>query len=62
MEEGRGGSETCLAGAGEKTPVIKSTSLSGAALLGSLVSVRASLVPYRNQITCNRVLVALHVF
>ncbi len=61
MEGGRGGSETCPAGAGEKTPVIKSTSLSATALLWSPVSVWASLIAYRNQITCDRVLVALHV-
>ncbi len=61
MEGGRGGSETCPAGAGEKTPVIKSTSLLADALLGLPVSVRAILIPYRNQITCDRVLVALHV-
>ena len=42
-------------------PVIKLTSLSGAALLRLLVSVRASLILYGNQITCDRVLVALHV-
>ena len=61
MEGGRGGSETCPAGAGEKTPVIKLTSLSAAAFLESPVSVRAILIPYRNQITCYRLLVALHV-
>ncbi len=61
MEGGRGGSETCPAGAGEKTPVIKSTSLSAADFLESPVSVRGSLIPYRSQITCDRVLVALHL-
>jgi len=61
MEEGRGRRQICLAGAGEKTPVIKSTSLSAAAFLESPVSVRASLIPCRNQVTCDRVLVALHV-
>ena len=61
MERGRGGSETCLAGAGEKMPVIKLTSLSAAAFLESPVSVWASLIPYRNQITCDGGLVALHV-
>ncbi len=61
MEEGRGRRQICLAGAGEKTPVIKLTSLSAAAFLGSPVSVWGSLIPYRSQITCDRVLVALHV-
>ncbi len=61
MEDGREESQTCPAGAGEKTPVIKSTSLSATAFLESPVSVRASLILYGNQVTCDRGLVALHV-
>ncbi len=62
MEDGREESQTCPAGAGEKTPVIKSTSLSATAFLESPVSVWASLIPCRNQVTWDRVLVALTVF